>query len=331
MGDFHMNDPLQWLWPLVEAPESMVAAHIVESWPQGVHGRLVELGFLVQAENADRVLCPECHGHFEEVVASEGPVGRVRFFVPCSEVHRAPVSPEARHQWSINFAVLAKGLATSFGLTGRCIEQLPGRVWRLGQMTWQGRPRDVMLARGLHWDDAPSMCIAIRQGRKPIVFIAQTKPIDDHWRGRVPPLLALSQVATLGEKGVEVDAMEVVAAIEDAEARANASDMSVVSKQDMNLMIRQQAKAESKTNLTDDIFVAAFRMEGSLRKAAAFLSEQTGQEVSKDRVHRALKRAGGVQAVRDNESSESIQRTVASQRRDRKKKFASPMQPPEIE
>jgi len=326
-----MNDPLHWLWPLVDAPEPTVAAHVVESWPSGVHARLVELGFLNQAEDADRVLCPECHGHFEEVIASDGLDGLPRLFVPCPEVHRASVPPEARHRWSVHLTVVVEGLAASLGLTGRCTELSPIRVWRLGRTLWQGRSRDVILARGLHWDDAPTMRSAIRRGRKPIIFVAQTKPLEDLWRGRVPPILILSQVATLGEKGIEVDAMEIVAAIEDAEAQAAASDVTVVSREQMKLMIRQQVKAESKTTLTDDILVTAYRQQGSLREAAAFLSGQIDQDVSKDQVHRAVKRAGGVRAVRDTEDSESIQRTVASQGRDRKKKYASPTQPPEIE
>lgn len=98
----------------------------------------------------------------------------------------------------------------------------------------------------------------------------------------------------------------------------------------LKLMIRRQLKAEKKTSLTDDIFVAAYRQHGSVRKAAAFLSEQTGRSVSKDQVYRALKRSGGIQAVLNAEDSDSIQRTVASQRRDRQRKFASPTQPPDI-
>ena len=99
----------------------------------------------------------------------------------------------------------------------------------------------------------------------------------------------------------------------------------------MKQWIRQQVKAEGKTNLTDDILVAAYRQCGSMRAAAKFLTKETGKTVSKDKVHRAVNRSGGVQAVRRAEDSDSIQRTVASQRRDRQEKYSSPSQPPEIE
>ena len=326
-----MNDALAYLWPLVDASEPVVAAHVVATWPAGVHARLVELGFLIQADDADRVLCPECYGHTEEVIASDGPNGTTRFFIPCPEVHRAHVAPEQRRRWSVSLTNLAGGLAASMGLRGACSELSPSRVWRLGNTTWQGRSRDVLLGRGLHWDDASSMRGALRQGRRPIVFVAQTKPAEGLWRGRVPPLLALSQIATLGDTGIDVDAIELATAIQDADSRAAAPGEMTVSLEQLKLMIRQQLKAESKTTLTDDILVAAYRQHSSVRDAAVFLSEHTGQEVSKDKVNRAVQRAGGVEAVRDDHDSESIRRTVASQLRDRRKRFASPTQPPSIE
>jgi len=85
----------------------------------------------------------------------------------------------------------------------------------------------------------------------------------------------------------------------------------------LKLMIRRQVKAEGKTSLADGVFVQAYRYCGSVREAAAFLSRQTGQEVSKDQVQRALTRAGGAAAVLDAVDSDSIQHGVASQRRDR--------------
>ncbi|GIW81357.1 MAG: hypothetical protein KatS3mg105_3164 [Gemmatales bacterium] len=309
-----MNNALDWFWPLVESPEPIVAAHVVAGWPAGVHQTLLDLGFLVQAADADRVLCPECHGHIEEVIANEGPDGTVRFFVPCPEVFRVCVPIEARRRWQVNLEGVANALAATLGLTGRCTELSPRRLWRLGRTTWQGSPRDVMLARGLHWDDATTVRAVVVRGRKPIVFVPHTKPPDEFWTRRLPPVLALSRVATLGESGIEVEPLEIVAAIQDAEDRASKADAGP--SKELKLMIRQQIKAEQKTSLTDDIFQQAYRQCGSMRAAAAFLSEQTGREVSKDQVHRALQRAGGAAAVLNADNSDSIQRPVASQRRD---------------
>lgn len=97
------------------------------------------------------------------------------------------------------------------------------------------------------------------------------------------------------------------------------------------LIIRREVKAELKLAMTDDVLVAAYKQEGSCRKAAALLSRQLNKKVSKDRVHRAVQRSGGVAAVREQRDSDSIKRTVASQQRDRSRKYASPTQSTDLE
>ncbi len=102
-----------------------------------------------------------------------------------------------------------------------------------------------------------------------------------------------------------------------------------IDQKNLTKIIRQQVKAEIKTELTDDVFYRAYRQEGSCRKAAEFLSEQLGTKISKDRVARAVRRFGGVVAVRNTNDSESVKRSVASQRCDRQQKKASPTKPPD--
>jgi len=311
-----MNDALDQLWPLLEAHCPIVAAHVVVGWPAGVHERLVDMGLLVRAEDAQRVLCPECHGHFEELIASQRPNGSVDFYIPCPRVLRAHVPPEARWQWQANLNGLVASLALTLAVTGRPAELLPGRLWRLGRTAWQGTRRDVLFTRGLGWQDAAGVRSAIGRAHRPIVFVPQSKPSDDFWTKRVPPVLALAQVATLGEQGLDVDRRELLTAIQDAETRQK-DQLAVVTQEQLKLMIRRQVKAEGKTSLTDDVFLQAYRHCGSVREAAKFLSRQTGRDVSKDQVSRALKRAGGAAAVLNAEDSDSLQRGVASQRRDR--------------
>lgn len=91
LGDSPRNHPLDWLWPLVDAPEPMVAAHAVAAWPASVHQQLLTLEFLIQAADTVRVRCPQCYGHIEEVIASDEPGGVPQFYLPCPEIHRARI------------------------------------------------------------------------------------------------------------------------------------------------------------------------------------------------------------------------------------------------
>ena len=88
----------------------------------------------------------------------------------------------------------------------------------------------------------------------------------------------------------------------------------------LKAVVRQQLKAEIKSHLTDVALIAAYQQHGSYRAAAQALSSQQGTKVSKDRVCRAVQRAGGVQAMRSDKSSQSVVRTVASQGRVTRKK-----------
>jgi hypothetical protein len=314
-----MTDPLELLWPLVDSAETTVAAHVVAMWPSGVHQRLIGLGFLRPAENAERILCPECHSHIEEVSAISGPNGSTRFVVPCPEVYRAHVPAAALQQWTVDLATIAAALANCLSLTGKCTELVPGRLWRLGRTKWQGTSRDVLLARGLQWDDGDVVRSAAVRNRKPILFVPLCRPPDEVWR-RVPPILVLSHVAMLVNDQIEVESLEIAAAVHDADTLAASDSVPALTQQQLGQMIRQQVKAEAKTHLTDDVYIAAYRQCQSVREAAAFLTRETHQEVSKDMVQRAVTRAGGPVAVLNSTDSDSIVRGVASQNRDKRGK-----------
>lgn len=287
-------------------------------WPPKTHQRLLDAGLLCQASDAEYVLCPECREHFEEVVARQQQ-DTIRYYVPCPQVLRAEVPPRWREQWTVHLEGIAAALATTLGLSGRHKELVAGRLWRLGRTDWHGASRDVMFARGLCWPETRDVRAEIVRGRKAIVFVAQQAPPNDFWLRRRPPVIPLSEFTSLGEDQIEIEALAVATAIRDAD-EAPGDGLVTVTEQQLKLMIRQQVKAENKMELTDDILVAAYRQSGAYRSAGKFLNEQTGQEVSKDAVSRAVKRAGGILAILNSEDSNSVVRGVASQRRDKKGK-----------
>jgi hypothetical protein len=290
----------------------------IAAWPPKTHLRLLNAGLLCQASDAQYVLCPECRDHYEELIAGQQQ-GVLRYYVPCPQVLRADVPPQWRKQWTVHLECLAAALATTLGLSGRYKELVPGRLWRLGRTDWHGASRDVMFARGLCWSEAREVRAEIVRGRKAIVFVAQQTPPDDFWLRRRPPVIPLSEFTSLGEDQIEIEALAVATAIRDAD-EAPGEGLVTVTEQQLKLMIRQQVKAESKSELTDDILIAAYRHSGAYRSAAEFLGEQTGQEVSKDAVYRAVQRAGGILAVLNSEDSNSVVRGVAAQRRDKRGK-----------
>jgi len=85
-----------------------------------------------------------------------------------------------------------------------------------------------------------------------------------------------------------------------------------------------------KSHLNDDDLINAYLEHGTYRAAAEALSKR-GSKISKDAVSRAVQRRGGPHVVKSDHNSRSVRRTVASQRRDRKKKFAAPSENPESE
>ena len=320
-----MTDPLGVLWPLVDAAEPIIDHDIIGSWPDGVRAWLQETSILRRAEDASHVRCPECHGHVEEIIVRDGPGGRARYFVPCPEVFRAEVPPEARHRWAVHFDGLVAAVSAALSLSGRSKTLVPGRLWRLGRVMWRGVLRDVLMARGLDWPDGGAVRRGIRRARRPVVAVAARRPNVAQWGNRVPPVVVLARVAAFDEGRLTLDPLEIGAAMDAAEAPSAEEPAT----EQLKRMIRRQVKAEQATALTDDAYVLAYRRCGSVRDAAALLSRETGQQVSKDRVHRAIQRAGGIGAVLEDGDSGSGRRRTGSQRRartGRKVHFSKPLE-----
>ncbi len=63
----------------------------------------------------------------------------------------------------------------------------------------------------------------------------------------------------LGADGMAIETLEVAAAIHDADAQAASALGPSQTQESLKQMIRQQVKAEEKTNLTDNVYLAAFR------------------------------------------------------------------------
>lgn len=312
-----MPQPSSSLWRLIEVPQPLLAANelrdISDERPV-----LEATGFLVPAATASHIVCPECYDDHLVEVSRVRQRGKTRFCITCPEAGLCEVSGDLLRQWSIDCDAVAKALQKALAPAGRDMVLMPRRVWRLGTTPWQQTTRDLVFARGLGWPDAADAARAIAKTTRPIVLVPHEVPGQELWKRRIPPVVALSHVC---DTRFQIDRDHILAAVTEQESGPVEPGVEVIATKKQKLMIRQQVKAEIESMLTDDAFVAAYAEHGSYRKAADALSEQTGQQISKDKVSRAVQRKGGPRAVRSETNSNSVRRTVASQRRDGKKKI----------
>jgi len=313
-------DPLDYLWPVADARSPVVGQHVFSGWPPGVADRLTELGWLAEVEAADRILCPECGDHFEAIVARSASGAEVRYYIPCRRHVRVRVPLDARRQLGIQFDQIGGALARSLRLTGKSKELLIQRVWRLGRMVWRGESRDIVFTRGLAWNDSTSVRATIVALHRPIVLVPFALPATDFWRGRMPPVIALDQTSILDDCDIAIDPLAFATAVQYSDSSTTNANSSSVDVEQLKLLIRRQIKAEHKSQLTDDALLAAWRNCGSMRKAAQYLSCETGQAVTKDQVFQAVKRSNGFAEVVNATDSDSIVRTSATARGRRKSK-----------
>lgn len=293
-----MLDPVVWLWSFADHEHPVFDESSLYLILGSGYERLLAANFVVQTANAAYVSCPSCvDNHSEEVVALDWPDGTIKYFVSCPKYLRVEVSPELLSRWTVDWNALARAVAAALALGGECASLFEDRLWRLGRTKWQGAYRDVLFARGLNWADGRDVIAHVARSTRPIVFVGDCAPPAELWSRRVPPIVTLSQVTQCSEHGLSVDREAVLAAILDADAEPIGPQAKLIGTPSLALMIRRQVKAEGKSQLTDDILVAAYQQEGSVRKAADFLSERTGDVVTKDKVQSALRRCGGIGTV----------------------------------
>jgi hypothetical protein len=288
-------------------------------WPPGSLDELQRLAILRRSVGGMYATCPNCdEGHVEPVTVVDE-----RFYISCPEAMLVEVEPEMCERWEIDPAGLAAAVAGLLGLKGKPKQVVANRFWRLGRTPWppgNGTTREVVFARRMQDDDASAVAAHVGAGGRAIVLLPSHVPDERVWSGAVPPVISLAEVMTWDDGQLGLDVMAMVDAVETADRLA--SETTAISL-DTNgkRVLRQQVKAEMKGQLEDDVLVAAWKTFGSVRKAADALTEQLGRPITKDKVQGAVTRAGGAEALRAEMDSASVSRTVASQRRDRQKKF----------
>ncbi len=296
----------------------------IVTWPAGAHGVLCRLGLLRPAAAGLFAPCPNCQGaHIEAVTIRPGAGEADRYFIWCPDAMRVEVHPEMCAGWEVDRANLASAVAVAMGITQRPKAVVSERFWRLGRTPWPpgtSHTREIALAMRMRDLDASNVAANVGAGGRTIVLVPQHAPDDRIWSDPAPAVVPLAEVLSLVDGELVLDTSAVVEIVQSADLRAekaNAIALGPTGKK----MVRRQVKAEIKSLLTDDAYVAAYKEHGSYRDAAEALTRQTGRPVSKDAVYRAVQRHGGQAGTVEEEDSPSVARGVASQRRDRAKKI----------
>jgi len=326
-----VTDALEIVWQLFDSPSLLLGHDEVTRWPPPAVAELTRLGFLREAVRGDHAACPNCPDrHVEEVLCRSGPDGQSRFYIPCPENLRVEIAADSLRRWMIDVDAVARRLASAIAPGGRCTQRTALRLWRLGGVAWQGVNRDVLLARGLDWPDNGEIIRQIGGNGRSIVLLSGPAPPAHIWPELPPTIVPLSTTVRLQAGVVSVALADIHALMHDTDAANQVRRPVAMTRKQQKSEFKRAAGDLLKSALRDEDLLRAYREHGSTRKAAAALCKN-GLKVSKDAVQRAVERAGGAGAVKRDADSESVRRTVASQRRDRQRKFASPTQPPQLE
>lgn len=295
----------------------------VAEWPPGTLTAAERLGLVRPASGGLTAACPHCEeAHVEVVAKRAGPDGVDRLWIYCPEDLRVEVTAEMCRGWQVHPHGFAAAVAGALALTPAPVAIVSDRLWRLGRIPWQGKTREVLVARRLQDPDAASVAAHVGAGGRAVLLVPHHAPDDRIWKGRVPAAISLSRIASFVEGQFVLDGAALVSLVAEADEVAEQRSLLPTDPEVKKRVVRQQVKAEIKGHLQDDVLVAARKTFGSTRKAAAELTKQLGRPVSKDQVQRAIDRSGGLEALIDQDDSGSVDRRVASQSRDRAKKIS---------
>lgn len=313
-GGLSMTDAFKDLCLLMDMDNPRISAYEASMWLDDGFEKMLAQGFLQLAENSEYVTCPDCFDHKEEVVCRDYPGGIVRWFIPCPKHGRVEIQPDELRQWRINLSTVAQTIASQLSLKGNCTEVAPGHVWRLGRWKEPGGVRDILFAVGLNTVNAENCRRAITEARRPMVLIPQSMPAEHFWIGSTPPTISLYAAAEFQDDRIVIDAEYVLDVVRQENLEPAFGE--ALSPEQLQLMIRKLIRTEGQVKVDDEILLKALQTCGSVRKAAKFLTEQTNQPISKDKVQRAIDRAGGLASVATDRDSNSVVRSRGKDRRD---------------
>jgi len=280
------HDAIEFLLRALDEPTPGWDGGAIRGWPQGRFERLRELNLLVPGPAAASVVCTNCdHGHVEAVTYVGG-----RPHIGCIEGGVVNLDPDALRTWVPDRAAIASLLRRVIQAKDRLRELVPGRLWQLGSVRWEGVSRKVMFATGLHWGDAARVAAIVGPAGKPIVLVPSALPIRDIWPGLAPPVAPLADLLTDEANGVTIESSSLLSVVREADQLNAASLQGALADPKLKSSVRRAVKAEIKHRLEDEDLVKAYELHGSADKAAAAILAATGVRIERKKFYRALDR-----------------------------------------
>lgn len=179
---------------------------------------LVRLGVLREMAAAGSACCPDCQF---------GPQRRVEYvadsktharhgYIHCPQCGIVEVALDSLRRWRVDPAGFLAAVFSSAGVSGPATELIPGRLWRVGKVTWAGRRREVYFARCYRRDGGDTLVAEMSRRPKAILFVP-TEAAAQRWAGAVENLvIALESSFSLDGGSIRFDVEYVEGRLVDA-------------------------------------------------------------------------------------------------------------------
>lgn len=265
-------------------------------WPEDGLEVFSQLGILRRGSGGLMAECDNCtEPHLERVIMHDDDPSRM--FISCPDAMRVEVTPEMCQCWEVDPGGLADQLNRVLGLSGKAKEVIPSRLWRLGRVLHDGKTREVLLAMGLHLQDAGSIALQVGPKGRSIVLVPSIVPDDRIWPDVVPAVIALDQISSVEDGQFIINGhvfMDMIAEADECKDRQSILPVDpAIKKEVAGRMVTRAIEVRE----MDKLCIQARMSSSSYDKAAEILTNQLGRQVTRDRVYRAFKRDGGYETV----------------------------------
>lgn len=130
----------------------------IARWPPAVAEATRQHSILRDHSGDGRCVCPGCDdGHIEDVFWFSDASGEQHAAVRCPVYGRVEIDPSVLQRWVLDVESVAHLLAEGLAAEGAVRAIRPGRIWSLGVVRAGPVVREVVLVRGLLWQNGATL------------------------------------------------------------------------------------------------------------------------------------------------------------------------------